>query len=142
MKTIAFFLLVTVGGIVLADTPVPYYPRSFDKNQSMGAINQNLQDITGRNRDRLVGVVGNATCGSTQALLGATEKNGYIFGGSCGGPIYVLLPKKTLAQIVATKPSDMGEMYSCTDCAVPGSVAVSTGTGTGNFGVLAPTTLR
>lgn len=79
MKWLLLFLAVPSW----SDTPVPFFPRTFDNNQSMGAINQNLGDITGRNRDTLVPVVGDQACAPGQALTGATEKGGYIFGGSC-----------------------------------------------------------
>jgi hypothetical protein len=66
-----------------ADTPAPYYPRQFNTGQSMGAINENLLDVTGRNKDNLVPIVGDQACAPGQALTGATQKGGYIFGGSC-----------------------------------------------------------
>lgn len=98
-----------------ADNPVPYYPRSFDQNQSMGAINQNLQDITGRNANRLVPIVGDQACSAGQALTGATEKQGYIFGGSCSGVTFssstMTFPDGT---IQTTAFSSMTIISSCT----------------------------
>lgn len=68
----------------MADTPVPYYPRQFQTNQSLGGINQNLSDITGRNKDNLVPVVSDIDCSQNGgALVGSTQKSGFIFGGSC-----------------------------------------------------------
>ncbi len=76
---LAFFFAVSAR----ADTPVPYLPRQFNTDQSMGAINENLRDITGRNRDNLVPVVADNACPAGYALTGATQKQGYIFGGTC-----------------------------------------------------------
>lgn len=80
-----FLLTLVFSMSAQADAPVPYYPRSFDSNQSLGGINENLLDITGRNRDNLVPIVGDNSCPPGQALTGATQKNGYIFGGTCQG---------------------------------------------------------
>lgn len=74
---------LSLAGIAYSDTPAPYFNRSFDANQAYGGLNENLLDITGRNRDSLVPIVGDQACSPTQTLLGATEKGGYIFGGTC-----------------------------------------------------------
>jgi hypothetical protein len=67
-----------------SSTPPPYQLRSTSSNQSMGAMGANLNDITQRGRDALVGVVGDVDCSQNGgALTGATEKGGFIFGGSC-----------------------------------------------------------
>lgn len=75
--------LMALASVANADTPAPFYPRQFNTNQSLGAINQNLSDMTGRNTDKLVPIVGDQACAPGQSLTGATEKGGYIFGGTC-----------------------------------------------------------
>lgn len=138
MKWALFFLLAVPSR---ADNPVPYYPRSFDKNQAMGAINQNLKDITGRNRDKLAPIVGDQACGTGQPLLGATEKKGYIFGGSCGGPMFVQLNAQTLFQLVNSTPSAVGQVSYCSNCSPPKAV-ISTGTAMGNYADLVGGTFK
>lgn len=76
-----FLLLLSVPA--MADTPAPFYPRVTTQNTDMGGINQDFLNITNRNRDNLVPIVGDQACSPGQALLGATEKGGYIFGGTC-----------------------------------------------------------
>lgn len=115
-----------------ADNPVPYYTRTTDKNQSMGAINKNLLDITGRNRDKLSPIVGDQTCLPGQALLGATEKKGYIFGGTCGGAQLLQIGPQTLFQILQSTPSALWQIVACSNC-VPPKLLVSTGTSRGNY---------
>lgn len=83
MKLMAISLLLAFSGLSYADNNVPYYPRDTDKNQALGGINQNFNDITGRNRDNLVPIVKDNACAPGEALTGATQKNGYIFGGTC-----------------------------------------------------------
>lgn len=77
-------LLVALLAGGAAAQPSPFYPRDGASNQAWGAVNQNFQDITGANRDKLVPVVNDVDCSvSGGALTGATQKGGYIYGGSC-----------------------------------------------------------
>lgn len=45
------------------------------------------------------------------------------------------IPSKTLAELIAYTPTKLGEVTFCTDCNTP-SVAISTGLGVGNQGIL------
>lgn len=95
MKFLAVLLLL-IAGVAHADTPTPYYPRSFDKNQSMGAINQNLDDITGRNRNKLNYQLGDFTCNTTDVLTGVSSKGGYVFGGTCSNFASLIVQNSTV----------------------------------------------
>lgn len=56
------------------------------------------------------------------------------------GPITVY--GRTLAQLQAITPTAKGQIYLCSDCSVSGSIAISTGTGIGQFGILTPGALE
>lgn len=121
----ALYLLLIYAAYVAAQ-PVPYYSRSQTANQDAGAGNANLRDITSRQRDRLVTKVGDAVCVDGQALVGATEKKGYIFGGSCGWT------SRTLAQLQVSSPAALGATFYCSNCS-PAKIVVGTGTALGNW---------
>ena len=129
MRNLIFVL--AIGAVYVAAQPVPYYSRNQTANQDAGAGNANLRDITGRQRDRLVTKIGDASCSPTQPLLGATEKKGYIFGGSCGGAMSFQLVSQTIAQLQVSS-STIGTPYYCSNCSPP-KIVVATGTLAGNL---------
>ena len=45
--------------------------------------------------------------------------------------------QRTMSQLAAITPA-IGDAYLCSNCAIPGSIAVATGTAAGNFGIVAP----
>lgn len=78
-----WLLLLLLAPRAFADAPAPFYNRATTANQDLGGLDGNFRDVTGRNRDALVPIVGDQSCTAGQALLGATEKGGYIYGGTC-----------------------------------------------------------
>jgi hypothetical protein len=72
----------------------------------------------------------------TNAAAGTTTFSGAV---ALGGA--AKLYKRTLAQILAITPA-VGDAYICSDCVVPYSMAVATGTSAGQFGIFAPGTLQ
>lgn len=118
-------LCIIFAGYVSAQ-PVPYYSRSQQANQDLGAGNVNLRNITDRQRDKLVTKVGDAVCVDGQSLVGATERKGYIFGGSCGWT------SKTIAQLQVSSPTALGVTFFCSNCS-PAKIVIGTGTALSNW---------
>ena len=79
----ALFLVLFAASAAQAAAPVPYFNRSYGTSQDTGSFNTNFLEITNGRRNALVNTLSNLTCGPTQAIVGASEKQGYIFGGTC-----------------------------------------------------------
>jgi hypothetical protein len=84
VRILAILALLASVAYGKGQSPVPFVLRGVGSNQDLGGLNNNLSDITGANRDKLVPIVSDVDCSqSGGALVGATEKGGFIFGGSC-----------------------------------------------------------
>lgn len=134
MKLMILSLMLACAKSAHADANVPYLPRDFKVNQDAGGVNQNFQDITGRNKDNLVPVVKDNACATGQALTGATQKNGYIFGGSCMGNLATTTSSSTFTQQVTFAGgmivSSGAQINNSTTTAVPATTTAATIFGT------------
>lgn len=89
----------------------------------------------------------NLTEANLTATYGVSAATAAISGSASVGSLVVsagpaTIYSRTKAQIIAITPTAVGQMYLCSNCAIAGSLAISTGTGAGNFAVFAPSTLN
>ncbi len=90
------------------------------------------------------GAIGGSSASITYGVASATAA---ISGAASVGSLSVTagsssLYARTIAQLLAITPTAVGQMYRCSDCSVAGSIAVSTGTSAGQFGIIAPSTFQ
>lgn len=80
-KSLQVALIFLCGVSFAQDTP--YYLRDTKSNQDLGALNQDLRDLSMRPGSKLTQTVTPTSCPSGQTLAGATFQNGQTWGGSC-----------------------------------------------------------
>lgn len=68
---------------------VPYYPRSTQSNQDLGAVNANTNDLAIKSKNNLAATITPQNCAAGVPLTGAYFNKGSTVGGSCSGALTV-----------------------------------------------------